>query len=84
MFNYILQATETEYNTVVLKDLVSYLKNRLTKPILYTYDSVLFDVSNQDGVDVLTQIKNIMSPNNVLPVKCYKGNNYNEMQLISI
>lgn len=84
LFNYILQATETECNTAVLKDLISYLKNLLTKPILYTYDSVLFDVSNQDGVDVLKQVKNIMSPSNIFPVKCYKGNNYNEMQLISI
>jgi DNA polymerase I-like protein with 3'-5' exonuclease and polymerase domains len=84
LFNYILQATETEYNTAVLRDLVVHLKHRLTKPILYTYDSVLFDVSNQDGIDVLKQIKNIMSPNNILPVKCYKGKNYNEMQLISI
>lgn len=84
LFNYILQATETEYNTAVLRDLVIHLKNRLTKPILYTYDSVLFDVNKQDGSKILTEIKHIMSPNNVFPVKCYKGNNYNEMQIISI
>jgi len=51
---------------------------------LYTYDSVLFDVSNQDGIEILREIKNIMSPNNNFPVKCYKGNNYNEMHIISV
>ena len=84
LFNYILQASETESNTAVLKDLVAYLKPRLTKPILYTYDSVLFDVHNQDGDNVLKQIKHIMSPNNAFPVKCYKGSNYNEMHIISV
>jgi len=84
LFNYILQASETEYNTGVLKELNSYLKDTLTKPILYTYDSVLFDISNQDKIDILKNIKHIMSPTNNFPVKCYKGNNYNEMQIISI
>lgn len=84
LFNYILQAAETEYNTGVLKEINYYLNDKLTKSILYTYDSILFDVNQQDGIETLKTIKNIMSSNNKLPVKCYTGKNYNEMEIISI
>lgn len=84
LFNYILQASETEYNSIVLKDLVTYLQNKLTKPVLYTYDSVLFDVHQSDGEESIKQIKYIMTSTNNFPVKCYKGQNYNEMTVISL
>jgi DNA polymerase I-like protein with 3'-5' exonuclease and polymerase domains len=32
LFNYILQASETEFNASVLKELIAYLKNHATKP----------------------------------------------------
>jgi hypothetical protein len=86
LFNYILQASETEYNMEMLTLVNTYLQmyNKLTKPILYTYDSVLFDMYANDGIDTLKQIKKLMAAGGRFPVKCYVGDNYNEMSVISI
>jgi hypothetical protein len=83
LFNYIIQAVETEYNMEVLTDIKVYLKDKLTVPVLYTYDAILFDVNKNDGFEVLLQLKKLMEINN-FPVKCYSGFNYSEMTLISL
>lgn len=82
LFNYILQASETEYSMQSLVDLNNFLKNKNTKPILYTYDSMLFDVDKRDGKAVILEIKKIMEKNG-FPTKCYYGVNYNDMKLIT-
>jgi len=79
LFNYILQATETEIALTALNRINDYLRNKLTKPILYTYDSILFDFYKNDGFDVLKEIYSIMMLNNRFPVKIYSGDNYNNM-----
>jgi hypothetical protein len=86
LFNYILQASETEYNMEMLTLVNIYLQmnNKLTKPILYTYDSVLFDMYANDGVETFKQIKKLMVYGGRFPVKCYVGDNYNEMSVISL
>jgi hypothetical protein len=48
-FNYLLQATETEFNIEVIKKLK---KNSLPLPILYTYDSFLFELAEEAPKDV--------------------------------
>lgn len=83
LFNYILQATETEYNMETLAILNLYLSNKLTKPVLYTYDAILFDVYKTESIEVIRNIKKIMTNNN-FPIKCYSGNNYGEMIRISV
>lgn len=83
LFNYILQASETEFGMTVLSDLNIYLKNKLTKVVLYTYDSLLFDIHSNDGKDTLIEIKRIMEKSQ-FTVKCYIGHDYNNMISINI
>lgn len=81
LFNYILQAFETETAVEVLQDLLTYLRNKNTKPVLYTYDSILFDVHKSDGMGIVNELKNIMERNK-FPVKAYLGDNYDDMKQI--
>ena len=78
LFNYILQAYETEVAVQTLGRILAYLNAKKTVPILYTYDSLLYDVHKSDGKEVLRDIKNIMV-DNMFPVKVYVGKNYDDM-----
>ena len=67
LFNYLIQAYETECNIKKILDIQEYLlgksydtKVKKTKLVLYGYDSFLFDFSNEDGVETLRQIKKIL------------------------
>ena len=55
-FNYILQATETEFNIEVLNKLK---KLQLPLPILYTYDSFLFEFDDSD-VEEIKLVKSVL------------------------
>jgi DNA polymerase I-like protein with 3'-5' exonuclease and polymerase domains len=83
LFNYILQASETEFGMNTLADINNYLNNKKTKVVLYTYDSLLFDFNKNDGKNTLIDIKKIMNTSG-FPVKCYIGNNYDNMISINI
>jgi DNA polymerase I-like protein with 3'-5' exonuclease and polymerase domains len=85
LFNYILQASETEFGMQSLVRVNEYLDSnkKQTKAILYTYDSVLFDCHKDDKRDTLIELKRLMS-NNQFPIKCYIGRNYNEMIIADI
>jgi hypothetical protein len=76
VFNYIIQSYETSTNVKIILDIVEYLKDKQTKLVLYTYDAVLFDYSESDGVELIDKLKIIMK----YPVKIKKGNNYKEME----
>ena len=58
LFNYILQAVETERNILILDKLSNMRQDRKSLPILYTYDSILFDVDPSDGGEYILEIKN--------------------------
>lgn len=79
LFNYILQATETEIAMSSVKWINEYLKDKKTKPVLYTYDSLLFDFYNGDGTEVLSHIVKIMMIDNKFPIKVYKGPSYDSV-----
>lgn len=84
LFNYILQASETEYSIQSMMDLNRYLSDKQTKPILYTYDSMLFDVHKSEGKQgILTEIVRLMQSQG-FPTKCYTGKNYHDMNPVSI
>ena len=70
-FNYILQATETEFNIEVLKKLVE----NDTVPILYTYDSFLFELSDKNQVEGIKAVLESYG----FPVRMDVGNNYSEV-----
>ena len=67
LFNYLIQAYETEMNIKKILSIQDYLlgetydcKKKKTKLVLYGYDSFLFDFSNEDGVETLRHIKKIL------------------------
>ena len=83
LFNYYLQATETEISTVKLQRVLEYLRDKESKLILYTYDSVLLDVNYSEAKQCLPDIINIMQQGN-FPVKCKVGDIYSKMNSITL
>jgi hypothetical protein len=55
-----------------------YLRNKKTKAVLYTYDSLLFDFHKDDGSEVLEEIMNLMMVDK-FPIKTYAGESYGSM-----
>lgn len=78
--NYLIQLIETETNMVVLKDVMKFLVDKKSKMILYTYDSFLFDVSGEDGREVMQGLYDIID---IFPTTVQMGWNYNDMADIS-
>ena len=91
MFNYLIQALETELNVKKILLIQDYLLDKKTKLVLYGYDSFLFDFSKQDGVETLKEIKKILEvktdvPGDIEPyfyTKSKMGLNYGEIQDIT-
>jgi hypothetical protein len=73
-FNYILQATETEFNIEVLSKLK---KLQLPLPILYTYDSFLFEFDESE-VETIKLIKSVLESYG-FPVKADWGSDYGKV-----
>lgn len=84
LFNYILQATETEIAIPILNSVNGFLKTKKTMSVLYTYDSILFDFYKEDGYKTLKGIIDIMKINNNFPVKIYMGDSYDSMNQIFV
>ena len=82
VFNYLIQALETESNIKKILSIQDYLLNKKTKLVLYGYDSFLFDFSQQDGVETLKDIKSILEEGKHF-TKSKMGLNYGEMQDIT-
>jgi hypothetical protein len=80
LFNYLIQAYETEVNIEVMEKIQTLLSDCETKLVLYTYDSFLFDVSPKDGKDLLLKLKNLMG----LPTKSKYGKNYDSMKPLAL
>ena len=86
LFNYYIQMYETENNARILLLVLEYLKTYLLKSvaILYTYDSVLFDIHP----DELDTIANHLIPKCIdldkFPVKIKKGLNYKNMTVYKL
>ena len=96
LFNYLIQAYETECNIKKILLIQDYLlrESKKTKLVLYGYDSFLFDFSTEDGVETLKKIKKILEdrydlPTNRVDYKPYyltkskMGLNYGEMKDIT-
>ena len=73
-FNYLLQATETEFNIEVMDKLK---KEGLPLPILYTYDSFLFEFDNSE-VETIKKIKSVLESYG-FPVKADWGKDYSKI-----
>ena len=77
LFNYILQALETERNILILDKLSKINLNQKSVPILYTYDSILFDVDENED-NYIREVKRIMEKDG-FPTQLEVGNNYDNM-----
>jgi hypothetical protein len=75
VFNYLLQATETEFNIEVMKKLK---ESGLPLPILYTYDSFLFEYPIDGGTDVAKGIKSVLQSFG-FPIKASWGMDYSKV-----
>jgi hypothetical protein len=74
MFNYLLQATETEFNIEVMKKLK---ESGLPLPLLYTYDSFLFEFDASE-VDVIKGVKSVLESFG-FPIKASWGMDYGKV-----
>ncbi len=79
LFNYYIQAYETEQNIVIMNDIFKVLAGYNSKLVLYTYDSFLFDFNMIDGIKFMRDIKKAMK----YPIKAQFGANYNDMKDVS-
>ena len=61
LFNYILQAFEGEVAISRLKLVEEFLKNKKTMPVLYTYDSILYDFFKNGDSNLYFAVKKKMS-----------------------
>ena len=73
-FNYILQATETEFNIEVMNKLKTL---QLPLPILYTYDSFLFEFDETE-VETIKLVKSVLESYG-FPVKADWGSDYSKV-----
>ena len=78
LFNYYIQATETETNIRKIKIIQDYLEDKQTKLVLYIYDAFVFDVSKSDGKQTLIDLQNIL--NDKFPIKLKSGAHYGALQ----
>jgi hypothetical protein len=82
VFNYLLQALETEINYKKLRELMNWVEGKRSKLILYTYDAFLIDCHSQERNDIIREITNILERGN-FPVRAYEGTNYHNLEVIS-
>ena len=75
LFNYILQNLETSTNVLILWDMCCILRGCKTKLVLYTYDSFLLDVDDEEE-EVLEDIRKVFKKYK-LNIKEIKGYDYN-------
>jgi hypothetical protein len=76
LFNYMLQNLETSVNINILLKIHKLLARKKTQIVLYTYDSFLFDVDQDEKEELLTNICDIFKELK-LGIKINHGATYN-------
>lgn len=79
LFSYIIQSAETEYNLDRIKYCLNYGNPIHILPILYVYDSLLFDIDSNVTIDQILDLKYLLEMG-TFKVRTYVGCNYNTMQ----
>lgn len=74
LFNYMLQNIESALNTKILMDIHKLLRGKKTQIVLYTYDSFLFDIAN-DEEDIKEEINKVFEKYKLV-TKIKEGYNY--------
>jgi hypothetical protein len=75
LFNYILQNLETSTNVLILWDILCILRKYKTQLVLYTYDSFLLDVDDEE-TEVLEEVREVFKKYK-LNIKEIEGYDYN-------
>jgi len=78
VFNYLLQAYETEMNVDKMKTILDYIKGSGISLELYTYDSFLFDVPADVDKSLIKGLKNIIEEDGY-PIKASWGKTYGNL-----
>ena len=78
LFNYTLQNLETSTNVNIIWDIIKILKGKKTQIVLYTYDSILLDYSEENTLEDIKQTFEKYK----LKVKLTTGKNYGAMALL--
>jgi hypothetical protein len=65
-----------------MASIIEYLSDKTTKLILYTYDSLLFDVPINEARVILPKLQEILT-NGDFPVKLKYGNIYSKLKNVS-
>ena len=81
LFSYIIQAAETEYSINSLDRCNKFVTDKDITPILYVYDSVVFDVSSSVEKNHIDDLLNIFNTKG-FKVKTYVGKNYQDLDHI--
>lgn len=81
VFNYLLQALETEINYKKIEEVLKYLNGKISKMILYTYDAFLIDVHSGEKDIILKDLKYILERGG-FPIRAYEGSNYDNLVVI--
>jgi hypothetical protein len=82
VFNYLLQALETEVNYMKMKSIFDCFEGKMSKPILYTYDAFLIDLHPIEKDTIISSVKEAMEKGG-FPVRIYEGSNYNNLEVIN-
>jgi hypothetical protein len=78
VFNYLLQAVETEMNVDKMKRILDYIRGSEISFCLYTYDSFLFDVSVDVDKEMIRGLKEIIEDGG-FPIKASWGLDYGKL-----
>jgi len=81
VFNYLLQALETEVNYMKIPKVLDYLSDKKSKMILYTYDAFLIDTHPSERNGILNHLPTVMEEGG-FPVRAYEGSNYKNLVVI--
>lgn len=82
IFNYFIQMYETECNVLILNKLSSLMSDYKAKPILYTYDSILFDVPSNEVDKLINEILPQAIDLQKFPVKIKQGKTYKKLTVL--
>lgn len=79
LFNYMIQLAETERNLKVILEMSKIFQFTQSKPVMYTYDSILFDYTPDDGPEPLKAAIEVLTEHNKYPMRVYYGKNYHDI-----
>jgi hypothetical protein len=83
LFNYYIQSLEVVRTIPKLRKILDVFKNTNNHLILYTYDSVLFDMETFDET-LVKNIVELVEEDGSFPVRVYKGSNYENIEEIRL